>query len=114
MPVLLYGAENWILTSELLKRLESFQGELAKRVLRWPRYLSNTAACTCIAVGFQSLKSRVLGQNLSFLQHVLEGGSESIIGRVLEAMSERFSGLFLAKECKELEDLCGVVCQRRF
>ena len=33
MPVLLYGAESCILTSELLKRLESFQEELAKRVL---------------------------------------------------------------------------------
>jgi len=26
MPILLYGTENWILTSELLKKLESFQG----------------------------------------------------------------------------------------
>ena len=34
MPVLLYGAENWILTDVLLERLEAFQGELAKRVLK--------------------------------------------------------------------------------
>ena len=29
-PILLYGSENWILTETLMKRLESFQGELAK------------------------------------------------------------------------------------
>jgi len=69
MPILLYGAGNWIFTSELLKRLESFQGELAKRVLWWPGH--HTSAC--IAVGFQSTKSRVLGQKLSFLQHARSG-----------------------------------------
>ena len=101
MLILLYGAENWILTSELLKRLESFQRELTKRVLWWPGHHSNTAAC--IAVGFQSMKSKV--------QHVLEGRSESINERVLEGMSERVSDLCLVKECKELEDLCA---QRKF
>jgi len=59
------------------------------------------------------MKSRVLGQKLSFLQHVLEGGSENISGRVLEAMSERVSELCLVKECKELEDLCRVVCTEK-
>ena len=37
MPILLYGSENWILTPELMKGLESFQGELAKRVLCWAK-----------------------------------------------------------------------------
>ena len=59
LPVLLYGAENWILTPVLLDRLERFQGELAKRVLRWPRHHSNTAAV--VALGLESVKSRVLG-----------------------------------------------------
>ena len=30
MPVLLYGCENWVLTEQLISRLETFQGELAK------------------------------------------------------------------------------------
>ena len=29
-PILLYGSENWMMTESLMKRLESFQGELAK------------------------------------------------------------------------------------
>ena len=44
LPSLLYGAENWILTPVLIDRLESFQGELAKRILCWPKHHSNTAA----------------------------------------------------------------------
>ena len=49
LPFLLYGAENWILTPVLIDRLESFQGELAKRILCWPMHHSNTAAT--LAVG---------------------------------------------------------------
>ena len=40
MLVLLYGLENWILTEALLKKLEAFQGELVKRVLKWPKHHS--------------------------------------------------------------------------
>ena len=36
MPILLYGSENWILTESIPKKLESLQGELAKRILKWP------------------------------------------------------------------------------
>ena len=35
-------------TDGLLCKLESFLGELAKRVLRWPKYHSNTAAVTVL------------------------------------------------------------------
>lgn len=44
MPILLFGSENWILTESLLNKLEAFLGELAKRALKWPQHLSNTAA----------------------------------------------------------------------
>ena len=64
LPALLYGAENWILTPVLVDRLESFQGELAKRILCWPKHHSNTAAT--LAVGLHSVKSKVLEAKLSF------------------------------------------------
>ena len=38
LPALIYGAENWILTPVLVDRLESFQGELAKKILCWPKH----------------------------------------------------------------------------
>ena len=41
MPTLLYGSENWILTESMVKNLEAFQGELVKRILKWPKHLAN-------------------------------------------------------------------------
>ena len=65
LPILLYGCENWVMTQALVERLESFQGELAKRILKWPKHHSNTAAC--VTVGLQSVRSRVLERKLRFL-----------------------------------------------
>ena len=50
MPVLLYGCENWVMTEALWEKLEAFQGELAKRILKWPKHHSNTAAATALDV----------------------------------------------------------------
>ena len=50
IPVLLYGCENWILTEPLCQKLESLQSELVKRMLKWPKHLSNTAALTTLEV----------------------------------------------------------------
>ena len=43
-PVMLYGVENWILCATSLQKLETFQGEMAKRILKLPKWFSNTAA----------------------------------------------------------------------
>ena len=34
VPILLYGCENWVLTTSLLTQLEQFQGEIRRRILR--------------------------------------------------------------------------------
>ena len=48
LPCLLFGAETWILNTTLLQKLESFQAELAKRILRIPTYTSNNTACMAL------------------------------------------------------------------
>ena len=40
-PVLLYGAESWVLNLTLLKKLESFQCKRGKRILRLPMTTAN-------------------------------------------------------------------------
>ena len=65
IPVLLFGCENWILTESLVKQLECFQGELAKRVLRWPKHHSNTAAV--VVLGLPSVRYLVLMRKIGFL-----------------------------------------------
>ena len=101
--MLLYGAENWIMTPEILSKLESFQGELSKRVLCWPRHHSNTAAT--LAVGMQSMQSRILCIKLSFLQHVLDSECRSVSGQVMQSLCGGVSSSSLVKECLEL--VCG-------
>jgi len=90
----------------LVEKVESFQAELAKRVLKWPKHHSNTAAL--MATGLQSMRSRILERKLGFLQGVLDGSSRCVSGRVVEAMSDSISSLCLVKECRELEEMCGV------
>jgi len=50
LPVLLYGCENWIITEVLWQKLESFQAGLVKRILRWPKHHSNTAALLTVDI----------------------------------------------------------------
>ena len=40
------------MTHALMEKVESFQAELAKRVLKWPKHHSNTAAI--VVVGMQT------------------------------------------------------------
>ena len=45
---------------------------------------------------------------MSFLQKILDRGSECVSGRVVEAMEGRLEDLCLVKECRELEEAFGV------
>ena len=60
--ILLYGSENWIMTESLMKSLESFQGELAKRILKWPKHHLNTAAI--VALELPTMRCRILLRKL--------------------------------------------------
>ena len=97
--------ENWILTERLIDKLEAFRGELVKRVLKWPKYHSNTAAIT--ALDMPIMRSRPLVTKLGFLQRVMESSSGSLSGWVLEALCEDVKNMCLVKECRELEKLFG-------
>ena len=38
IPMLLFGCENWMLTDSMLHQLESFQGEIGRRILKVSLY----------------------------------------------------------------------------
>ena len=38
VPTLLYGSENWILTEQTIARLETFQPQMGKRMLKIPKH----------------------------------------------------------------------------
>ena len=74
MPVLMYGSENWILTERCIDLLVSFLGEIAKRVLKWPKHFSNSAAL--LMTGLEGMYSSLLTQKLGFLRwHLVEEAS---------------------------------------
>ena len=80
MPILLYGSENWILTGGMVKKLEAFQGELVKKILKWPKHLSNTAAI--VALEMPTMRCRILVAKLGFLARVLSKDSDDLCGHV--------------------------------
>ena len=67
--VLLYGCENWVLTEQLISHLETFLGELAKRIVKLPRWAFNTAAN--VVMGWTAVRARVAVQKLSFLHRLV-------------------------------------------
>ena len=71
-PVLLFGCENWILNNQLVEKLESFQSQLGKRILR----LSKTTNMTpLIALRWPSVRARVVCRKLGFLQRAIKNES---------------------------------------
>ena len=83
LPILLYGVQNCVLSSESIKRLECFQGEVAKRILQLLQWYSNEVAC--IALGWSSSHSKCTIRKLDFLHRVLTN-EESMCYRAYSVM----------------------------
>ena len=100
-PVVLYGVENWILCANSLQKLESFQGEMAKRILKLPKWFSNTAAK--ITLGWSSMHSICTIRKLKYLSRI--GAKEDGISyRAFSSLVDEVESLCLVKECRELEE----------
>ena len=102
VPILLYGSENWILTDVLLKKLDSFLAELAKRALKWPKYHSNTAAL--VVLDLESAWPRVFRRKLSFLRKLLDVNGVGVGVAAMKALLDDVEMVCLVRECRELED----------
>ena len=98
----LYGSESWILSEATIKRLEAFQSELRKGVLKWPRHHSNTVALATLDA--PTMKRRVLVRKLEFLKRVIDKDTDSLRGCVVMALCCEVESICLIRECKELEN----------
>ena len=63
VPVLLFGCENWMLTDSMLHQLESFQGEIGRRILKLSKYHSTLS--THLALRWPSVTARMFVRKLS-------------------------------------------------
>ena len=87
--------------TESLKELGQFQGELAKRILKLPKWYSNTAAC--IALGWNSIHSICTIRKLRFLSRVMTN-QQSISYRAFSALVDDVESISVVRECRELEE----------
>jgi len=101
MPILLYGCENWIVSVKLLRQLESFQGEMSKRILGLPRCSSNTAVG--IVLGWPSVHARILVRKLCFLKRLVSGDGSKLGSRMLRSLADDTETVSLVHECKPPE-----------
>ena len=107
IPILLYGCKNWILSDANISSLESFQGELGRRILKLPK--THSLLATRLALQCQSIIPRILFRKLSLLSRVSLDG-ESIGSRIFTTlMSNSQCHLSFVRECQSLEDKIG--CQ---
>ena len=72
VPILLYGSENWLLNEGLLTKLEAFQAELGRRILKLSKF--HSARAVRIALEWPCMASRILQKKLLYLQKVMEDG----------------------------------------
>ena len=101
IPILLFGSENWILTDSLLDRLEAFQGEIGRRILKLSKFYSTLA--TRIALKWPSITARILIRKLSLLFKV-SSGEDSIGCRIFSNLSVTDpQSLKVIQECRSLE-----------
>ena len=104
-PVLLFGVENWIMSQISLYKLENFQGEIAKRILKFPKWFSNTAAK--IILGWPSMHSICTIKKLKFLSRVVTI-EDSISCQAFCSLTNDIESLFLVRECRELQERYSV------
>ena len=101
IPVLLYGAESWILNISLLKKLESFQAEIGKRILRLPKSTANNVVL--LALQWPSIRARVLCIKLAFLLKLMNY-TDSLSSRVFRSLAiNDVEALHQVRQCRFLE-----------
>ena len=102
VPIFLYGCENWILTTPLLDRLEAFQGEIGRRILKLSQFHSTLSVR--LALRWPSVPARILIQKLNLLAKI-SSDEDTVGGRIYSKLSAIDpQSLRIVQECKFLEE----------
>ncbi len=106
LPILLYGAENWCLSQSSIQLLDSFLGELSKRLLKLPQWYSNNPAS--IVAGQRSARALCLTRKLNYLKRISANEtSVSLSAQTLASLTDDVNSTCLARECRDLERYFG-------
>ena len=106
MPTLLYGAENWILDDTSFKRLEKFQAEIRRRILRLSRFHSQYFVL--LALSWSSMEARNLNLKLEFLFCLLSSEDDNIASSAFHTLaSQDVYSLGIVQQCIMLDSKIG-------
>ena len=84
-----------------LEILDSFLGELCKRLLKLPKWYTNTPASESIVIGLGSARAMCLTRKLSFLRKMCsEDHNEAVSSRTLASLSDDLDSICLIRECR--------------
>ena len=98
-----------------MKQPECFQGKVAKRALRWPKCLSNTAAV--VMLGLPSVRYVVLVRKLGLLLKMMDEGADGVGASLFRCLLDDVSCIYLVRECRKLQEHFGtsmadsILCQ---
>ena len=100
VPILLYGCENWQLTSTLV--CQSFQGEIGSKLTPYHSTYSSR-----VALRWPSVAARILSRKLNYILRLkLMDSTESIASKLYNSFDPLH--LSLIHECKFLEEHTGL------
>ena len=98
IPVLVYGTESWCLNETLLSKLESFQAQLGKRVLKLTKFTANNIPH--MAPHWPSMRCCCLFAKLSFLYRICCEGEGSLRDQVFTSLAALdVESICLIKQC---------------
>ena len=100
IPVLMYGSELWTLNSTLLSKLESFQADPGKRIMKLPMYTSNIIPL--LVLYWPSVCSCILCSKLAFLHRAItDDSSHSLRSRIFNSFTDSdVMSMSIVKQCK--------------
>ena len=103
IPVLMYVSESWVVNVTLLKRLEPFQAEIGKRILRLPKYTSNNIPL--LVLRWPSMCAQILCSKISFLFRTCsDDDGSSLQAQTFAAIAATdVNSLSIVKQCRFLQ-----------
>lgn len=106
----MYGCETWLLDSGCLQKLEKFQHELGRRILRLPKFYSGDAVR--IGLHWPSMATRILTRKLLFLSKLLSTQhAKAIISRVFTSLAiDNIYDTSIIQQCRMLESHTRTDC----
>ena len=85
IPILLYGSDTWILIQPLLQKLEKFQIEIGKCILRLPKYHSDVSVF--LGLHWPRLRVHILMGKLVLLSKLLHSDGVQLSSQVFHTLA---------------------------